>query len=175
LSVIKHRPLARQVGAFGNFAVESSADLNNMIFSARTTFIFGSWIYKADDNGNLQSHLMKIPTLQAPPAVSTITLDQLAEKFSHLFIFYPIRTWEASNNQDSHSDMSKLSELEIPSEVQAEKPSHFPLGLKNTASIYQDTISYLMQSEQEIPLTGAQKGLVLSIAPEGGIVHWTGA
>ena len=32
-----------------------------------------------------------------------------------------------------------------------------------------------MQSEQEIPLIGAQRGLVLSITPEGGIVHWLGA
>ena len=56
-----------------------------------------------------------------------------------------------------------------------QEPSCFPLGLKNTASIYQDTIRYLMQSEQEIPLTGAQKGLVLSITPEEGIVHWSGA
>jgi hypothetical protein len=32
-----------------------------------------------------------------------------------------------------------------------------------------------MQSEKDIPLTGAQKGLVLSITPEGGIIHWSGA
>ena len=32
-----------------------------------------------------------------------------------------------------------------------------------------------MQLEQEIPLIGAQKGLVLSITPEEGIVHWSGA
>ena len=68
-----------------------------------------------------------------------------------------------------------MSELEILSKVQHEDPVHFPLRLKNLASIYQDTISYLMQSEQEIPLTGAQKGLVLSITPEGGIVHLSGA
>jgi hypothetical protein len=146
-----------------------------MIFSARTTFIFGSWICKADNNGKLQSRLMKIPTLQAPLAISMTALDQLAKKFSHLSISNPIRTWEASKNQDSHLDTSKLSELEIPSEVQAEEPSRFPLGLKNTASIYQYTINYLMQSEQEIPLTGAQNGLVLSITPEGGIIHWPGA
>ena len=32
-----------------------------------------------------------------------------------------------------------------------------------------------MQFDQEIPLTGAQRGFVLSITPEGGIVHWPGA
>jgi hypothetical protein len=34
---------------------------------------------------------------------------------------------------------------------------------------------YIMQSKQEIPLTGAQKDLVLSITLEEGIVHWPGA
>ena len=67
-----------------------------------------------------------------------------------------------------------MSGLEIPSKVQDEDPVHFLLGLKNSALIYQDTISYLVQSEQEIPLMGAQRGLVLSITPEGGIVHWPG-
>ena len=99
-------------------------------------FIFGSWIYKVDNNDKLQSCLMEIPAPQALQDVSTTMLDQLAKKFSHLSLSDPTRTWEASKNQDSHSDTSKLSELEIPSEVQAEEPSHFPLGVRNTASIY---------------------------------------
>jgi hypothetical protein len=65
--------------------------------------------------------------------------------------------------------------LEIPSKVQAGDLVHVPLGLNNSASIYQDTIGYIMQSKKEIPLTGAQKGLVLSITPEGGIIHWSSA
>lgn len=31
-----------------------------------------------------------------------------------------------------------------------------------------------MQSDQEIPLTGAQRGLVFSATSEGNIVHWPG-
>jgi hypothetical protein len=50
---IKHRQLVRQVGAFDDFAIERSADLDNIIFSAGITFIFGSWIYEADENGKL--------------------------------------------------------------------------------------------------------------------------
>ena len=42
LSVLKHQQLARQVEAFDDFAIESSADLDNMIFLVGTTFIFGS-------------------------------------------------------------------------------------------------------------------------------------
>jgi hypothetical protein len=48
--VIKHRQLARQIGAFGDFAIESSTDHDNMIFSVGSTFIFGSWICTADDH-----------------------------------------------------------------------------------------------------------------------------
>jgi hypothetical protein len=83
------------------------------------------------------------------------TLDQLVEKFSYLSISDLTWTREAGMNQDSHLDMSDLSRLETPSKVHVEEPSHFPLGLKNSASIYQDTINILMQSEQENPLTGA--------------------
>ena len=88
LPVIKHR----HVGAFGDFAIKSSADLDDMIFSTGVTFIFGYWICKADDNGKLQSCLMEIPAPQALPDVSTTMLDQLAKKFSHLLFSDPTQT-----------------------------------------------------------------------------------
>jgi len=84
---------------------------------------------------------MEILALQASPNVPTITLDQLAEKFPHLSISDSTRNQEVTINHDSHSDMSPLSRLEIPSEVQLEDLVHFPLGFKNSASIYQDMIS----------------------------------
>ena len=112
-----------------------------MIFSACITFIFGSWICKADDNGKLRSSLMEIPAPQASPDVSTITLDQLAKKFLHLSISNLTQTQEVTTNHDSRSNTSLLSRLEIPSEVQLEDLVHFPLGFKNSASIYQDMIS----------------------------------
>ena len=127
LPIIKHRQLARQVGAFGDFVIESSTDLDDMIFSAGITFIFGSWIYKVDDNAKLQSCLMEIPAPQASPNVSTTMLDQLAEKFSHLSISDSTRTQEVTINHDSRSDMSPLFGLEIQSEVQHEDPVRFPL------------------------------------------------
>jgi hypothetical protein len=152
LSDLKHQQLARQVGAFRDFAIESSVDLNNMIFSAGITFIFGSWICEADENGKLRSHLMEISTPQVSPDISTATLDQLAKKLSHLLISNSTWTREVIINHDSYSDMSGL---EILSKVQDKDLVHFPLGLKNSTSIYQDMISYIMQSEQDIPLTGA--------------------
>ena len=142
----------RSVGAFGDFAIDSSADLDNMIFSMGTTFIFGSWIYEADSHDKLQSHLMQILAPQASPDASTITLDQLAEKFSHLSIFDPTRIQEVTCNHNSHLDTALLSGLEVLSKVQFEDQVCFPLRLSNSASTYQDSINYLLQSEQEIPL-----------------------
>ena len=101
-------------------------DLDDMIFSAGTTFIFGSWICKVDDNDKLQSCLMEILVPQASPDMSTTTLDQLAEKFLHLSISDSTRTQEVTINHDSRSDMSPLSGLEIPSEVQHEDLVCFP-------------------------------------------------
>jgi hypothetical protein len=82
LLVIKHRQLARQVGAFGEFTLESSTDFDNMIFLAGSTLVFGSWICMADDDDKLQSRLTEIPVPQHALVVPTIKMDQLTEKFS---------------------------------------------------------------------------------------------
>ena len=80
--MVKHRQLARQVGAFGEFASESSTDLDNMIFSAGSTFIFGSWIYEADDNGKLQGRLLEDSDHHEVYSISATTTDQLAGRFA---------------------------------------------------------------------------------------------
>jgi len=74
--------MARQVGAFGEFASESSTDLDNMIFSMGSTFIFGSWICEADDNGKLQSRLLEDSDHHEDLSISATTTDQLAERFT---------------------------------------------------------------------------------------------
>jgi hypothetical protein len=51
--VIKHRQLARQVGAFDGFASKSLMEPDNMIFLTGSTFTFGSWICEVDDKGKL--------------------------------------------------------------------------------------------------------------------------
>ena len=82
LPVIKHRQLAWQVGAFGEFAFESSMDLDiTMVFPVGSTFVFfGSWIYTADDSEKLQSHLVEIPVDQATLATHQDTMEDLVEK-----------------------------------------------------------------------------------------------
>ena len=56
--MVKHQQLARQVGAFDEFFLESSVDLDlKMTYSAGTTFVFGSWICEAGGDGKLRTHL----------------------------------------------------------------------------------------------------------------------
>lgn len=50
-----------QVGAFGEFAIKSSTDLDfNMIFLARSSFVFGSYICTAGDCDKFQGRLMEV-------------------------------------------------------------------------------------------------------------------
>jgi hypothetical protein len=47
-----------------------------MIFSMRSTFIFGSWIYEVDDDDMLQVRLLKDSTHHEDLTISTIATDQ---------------------------------------------------------------------------------------------------
>ena len=87
--MIKHRQLAHQVGAFGDFASESLMDLDNMIFSTGSTFIFGSWICEAGDDGKLQSHLLEDSDHHEDHSILATTIDQLAGRFAQLVVFDP--------------------------------------------------------------------------------------
>ena len=73
---------ARQVGAFGKFASKSSTDLDNMIFSTGSTFIFGSWICEADDNGKLQRRLLEDSDHREDLFISATTTSQLTGRFA---------------------------------------------------------------------------------------------
>lgn len=114
---------------------------------------------------------MEILMPQACLVISTTTLDHLVKKFSSLLICDLTRTQKIPKVHDSQLDMTGLSNSESKSGASIEDPSHFSLRLKNLASAYQESIQHLMQSAQEIPLIGAEQGLVLSITAEGCIVH----
>ena len=87
--MVKHRQLARQVGAFDEFFLESSADLNlKMTFSAGTTFVFGSWICEADDDGKLCTRLREENELDDKVEY------ELAEKMTKLSTLDPTRNEE---------------------------------------------------------------------------------
>ena len=140
--MVKHRQLARQVGAFGEFASESSTDLDNMIFSMGSTFIFGSWIYEANDNGKLQSRLLEDSDHPEDHSISATTTDQLTGRFAQLAMS---DSTQISRLCASDSNSGSASEMEsYPSSF--EKPSSFLVGLQNTASAYQENNSEYTQS-----------------------------
>ena len=87
--MVKHRQLARQVGVFGDFATESSMDLDDMIISKGSTFIFGSWICEAGDDGKLQGHLLKDSDHHQDFSFSATTTDQLTGRFAQLIMSNP--------------------------------------------------------------------------------------
>ena len=84
--MVKHRQLVRQVGAFGDFASESSMDLDNMIFSTGSTFNFGSWICEANNNGKLQSRLLEDLKHHEDDSIPTTTTDQISGRFAQLIV-----------------------------------------------------------------------------------------
>ena len=163
-------------------------DLDSMIFSTGSTFIFGSWICEADDNSKLQSHLLKDSNHHEDYSVSATTTDQITGRFTQLMMSDSTQvSWLCASDSNSGS----ASEIEsYPSSFG--KPSSFPVGLKNAALTYQEYNSEYMQNlfkksdpfslglhnmatsyptrvggfldpVLRMPLKGAQEGLVLTI------------
>ena len=109
-------------------------DLDNMIFSMGSTFILGSWICKADDDGKLQSHLLEDSDHHEDLSISATTTDQLIGRFVQLMMS---DSTQISRLCASDSNSGSASEIEsYPSSF--EKPSSFLMGLKNAALTYQE-------------------------------------
>ena len=105
-----------------------------MIFSTGPTFIFGSWICEAIDDGKLQSRLLEDSDHHEDLSISATTIDQLAGRFAQLVMSDPT---QISRICASDSKSGSASEMEsYPSSF--EKPSSFPTGLRNVASAYQE-------------------------------------
>ena len=115
---------------FSDFASESLMDLDNMIFSKGLTFVFGSWICKAGDDGKLQGCLLEESDHHQDYPISMITADQLAGRFAQL------NPTQFSQVHISDSNSSSASETKsYPSSFG--KPSSFPTRLRGTMSTYQ--------------------------------------
>jgi hypothetical protein len=139
LPVIKHPQLALQVGAFGEFTLEGPMDFGNMIFLVGLTFIFGSWICVANDDGRLQSQLTEILPPQHTFTAPAIVTDQLVEKLSQLLIFGPTQILKIP--KEINSDSTTPEEINPESNMGStpKVPGPYPLGLRNTAFTYQDS------------------------------------
>ena len=86
---IWNKELVRQAGAFGETTSESSTDLDSMIFSTGSTFIFGSWICEASEDGKLQSRLLKDSDHLEDLSISVTTTDQLTGRSAKLMMSDP--------------------------------------------------------------------------------------
>ena len=118
--MVKHRQLARQVGAFDEFFLESSADLNlKMTFSAGTTFVFGSWICKADGDGKLRTRLREEKEFDDEVQY------KLAEKMTKLSTSDTTRNKEESGYE---TDSKKEIQPDSKTIFMAQEPSLIGLG-----------------------------------------------
>jgi hypothetical protein len=75
--VVKHRQLARQVGAFIEHPPENSMvsfNFTSVVLDEGTAFTFGSWLCIADDGGGFNSHHAETsePTASTPPSCHDI-------------------------------------------------------------------------------------------------------
>jgi hypothetical protein len=104
-----------------------------------------------------------------------IVMDQLVDKFSRLSISDSIQILEVSKEFDFGTVMTEEINPESNLGFTSEVLSPYPLGLCNAIFIYQELLQGRVNPAQEIPLTGAQRGHVLSVTLQGFIVHWPGS
>ena len=103
-----------------NFFLESSADLDlNMIFSAGTTFVFGSWIYEANGDSKLCAHLREEKEFGDEVG------HELAEKMTKLSTLNPTRNEEESGYE---TDSEKEIQPDSKTIFIAQEPSQIGLG-----------------------------------------------
>ena len=117
-------------------------DLDNMIFSMGSTFIFDSWICEAGDNGKLQSRLLEDSVHQEDFSISATKTDQITERFTRLMMSDSTQVLRLCASDSNSGSASKMES--DPSSF--EKPSSFPMGLKNAALANQEYNSEYTQS-----------------------------
>jgi hypothetical protein len=95
-------------------------DSNDMIFLTGSIFIFGSWVCKADDEGNLKGCLVKAQEAREEFTLPTRSAEALAKRFSGLTVSEltraPITTrLDLVSMSDSSSDSNPGSFRDKPS------------------------------------------------------------
>jgi hypothetical protein len=148
--VVKHRQLARQVGAFGAITIKSYTDFDHMIFPTGSVFIFGSWVYEANDEGNLQGHLAEAQEARKELAFPTGLAEDLAKGFSGLTISESTRA-PTTTRFDLISDSDSFSGSNPDSS--RDKTSSFPIGLRNMTSTLGDQFGLISRPFQEVGST----------------------
>ena len=148
-----------------------------MIFSKGLTFVFGSWICKAGDDGKLQGRLLEESDHHQDHPISTITTDQLARRFAQLNPTQFLQDHVSDSNSSfasetksylssfrkSSSFLTKLRDMtstcqEYYSEYTqntSKKSGLFPFELHNMATSYQTWHEGSTCPTLRMPLKGA--------------------
>jgi hypothetical protein len=196
--VVKHRQLACQVGAFGAIVIKSSLNFDNMIFPTKSIFIFGLWVCKADDEGNLRGRLVEAQEAREELTLLMGLAEDLAERFSGLTVSEstqaPMTTIldlvsrsdsSLRSNPGSFRDKSSSFPIglwnaastlqEINSNLfqgSSRKLGRLPTGLNNVARAYQDLLRKAAGPAWRLRLTRAQEGLILTVTSQDCLVQW---
>jgi hypothetical protein len=167
-----------------------------MIFPMGSIFIFGSWVCKADDNGNLHGHLVE--DLEAHEDLTlSMKLTEDLEKFTlsksnraPIMINLDL-TSESDSSSESYLGSFKdesspfliglqntaltLEEIHLNLlQVSSKKSSRFSTGLNNMTKTYQGFLRSMAGRARRLHLTGAQEDIVLTIISKDCLVHWSG-
>jgi hypothetical protein len=106
-----------------------------MIFSAGSTFIFGSWIYEVDDKGKLQGRILEDQENQEDLTLSARLTKELVGRLSRLTMSESIQVLPTIEfNSDSGTEFALKTN---PGSFHG-KLGSFPMELRNTASIHQE-------------------------------------
>jgi hypothetical protein len=97
-----------------------------MIFLVGSTFIFKSWVYEADVEGNHHGRLVEALEAHEDPTLSTGLAEDLVKRFSGL-------TMPESTQAPMTTDLDLVSMSDFSSESNLSsfgiEPSSFPIGL----------------------------------------------
>jgi hypothetical protein len=169
-----------------------------MIFITGSIFIFESWVCKADDEGNFQGRHIETQEAHKEFTLPKGSAEDLAERFSGF-------TLSESTQAPMTTRIDLVSRSDSPSESDPgsfrDKPSSFPVGLRNAAStlqeinlnlfqgsfrklghlptrlnnvarIYRDLLRKIAGLVRSLRLTKAQEGLILTVTSQDYLVHW---
>lgn len=82
----------------------------NIMFLARSTFIFDSWPYTKDENGTLHHRLMETTEDQTSTALCQNALENLVKNFGKFFICSPTQT---RKQHESDSIITRFSQVDF--------------------------------------------------------------
>jgi hypothetical protein len=126
---VKHRQLARQVGALIEDPLASSMASFNLTVAPEegAAYIFGSWVCIANGSGSFDSHLANPKGPEASTPTSNHDIDELSNNLGEIQISNLIENRESESGTNS-APTRDGSELDSP------------FGLHNTATVYREAL-----------------------------------